>query len=160
MTEAEALTALKGKDRTLAATAEAFLWSCWCRSNSPEADKVFRSGVEALQRRELDEAEELFTRVMGLAPDFAEGWNKRATVRFMAKRYADSIDDCRETVVRNPNHFAAYSGQGLCHMSLDQFDEAAICFRKALEINPHMGAVRSNLSFALSQGSGGSGYLH
>ena len=160
MTEAEALLALKGSDRTLAATAEAFLWSCWCRSGNPEADRVFRSGVEAMQSGKLDEAEEVFTRVIGMVPDFAESWNKRATVRFMAKQFADSIGDCRETVARNPAHFAAYSGQGLCHLSLGQFDEAAICFRKALEINPHMQAVRSNLSLALSHGSGGSGYLH
>ncbi len=160
MTEEEALTTLKGDDPTLAATAEARLWSLWWRSAKPEAEKLLRAGVEAMQRRKLDEAEDFFTRVIELAPDFAEGWNKRATVRYMVKNFAESIADCRETVARNPNHFGAFSGQGLCHMSLGQFDEAAVCFRKALEIHPHLEAVHSNLSLAISEGSGGSGYLH
>ncbi len=160
MTEEEALTTLKGDDPTLAATAEAMLWNLWWRSAKPEAEKLLRAGVEAMQRRKLEEAEDFFTRVIELAPDFAEGWNKRATVRYMVKNFVESIADCRETVARNPNHFGAFSGQGLCHMSLGQFDEAAVCFRKALEIHPHLEAVHSNLSLAISEGSGGSGYLH
>ena len=126
MTEEEALSTLKGDDRTLAATAEAMLWSLWCRSGNSEAERLFRAGVEAMQRHELSEAESLFTRVIALVPDFAEGWNKRATVRYMAQNFEQSIADCRETLARNPNHFAALSGQGLCHMSLDQNDEAAV----------------------------------
>ncbi len=160
MTEEEALATLKGADRTLAATAEAMLWSLWCRSGNSETERLFRAGVEAMQRHELSEAESLFTLVIELVPDFAEGWNKRATVRYMARNFAESIGDCRETLARNPNHFAALSGQGICHMSLSQYDEAAVCFRKALDIHPHMKAVRHNLSLAISQGSGGSGYLH
>ena len=160
MTEKEALATLKGNELSLAATAEARLWSLWCRSGNSEAETLFRAGVEAMQRQELSEAESIFTRVIEIVPDFAEGWNKRATVRYMAQNFEASIADCRETLARNPNHFAALSGQGLCHMSLGQYDEAAVCFRKALDIHPHMKAVRHNLSLATSQGSGGSGYLH
>ena len=56
MTEEEALTTLKGDDPTLAATAEARLWSLWWRSAKSEAEKLLRAGVEAMQRRKLDEA--------------------------------------------------------------------------------------------------------
>ncbi len=160
MTEDEALTALKSDDPALATTAEAELWTLWCHSPNPEAEKLLRAGVEAMHRRKLDEAEDCFARVIQLAPDFAEGWNKRATVHYMAKNLTESIEDCRETVVRNPNHFGALSGQGLCHMSLAQYDEAAVCFRKALEIHPHLEAARQNLSVAIKGGSGGTGYLH
>jgi tetratricopeptide (TPR) repeat protein len=159
MTEDEALQALKGNDPTLAATAEAVLWRTWARSGDEEADKVFRSGVEAMQRGNLEEAERLFSRVIEVAPNFAEGWNKRATVRFMRKNFAGSIADCQETLARNPNHFGASSGQGLCHLSLDEYREAAIYFRRALEIHPHLNAVRHNLALAEAEG-GGSGYLN
>jgi tetratricopeptide (TPR) repeat protein len=158
-TEAEFLEALKGDDPTLAATAEAMLWRTWCRSGHSEADRIFRAGVEALQQGELEEAEAEFTRVIKITPDFAEGWNKRATVRFMRKDFAGSIADCRETLARNPNHFGASSGQGLCHMSLGEYREAAVCFRRALDIHPHLDAVRYNLARAEAEG-GGSGYLH
>src|ERR671924_1593573 len=105
--EREALEALKGDDAELAATAEAMLWSIWCRSGDDETDRVFRLGVEAMQRQELAEAEELFGRVIELKPDFAEGWNKRATVRFMQHNFTGSIADCQQTLARNPDHFGA-----------------------------------------------------
>ncbi|MGH7826035.1 MAG: tetratricopeptide repeat protein [Candidatus Binatia bacterium] len=158
--EEEALSALRGEDCTRGATAEAFLWSVWCRSGDAEVDRIFRGGVEAMQRGDLQEAENIFSRVVARAPEFAEAWNKRATVRFMMKNFSGSIADCQETIARNPNHFGACSGQGLCHMSLGQYREAAICFRKAMEIHPQLIAVRHNLALAESENSGGSGYLH
>jgi len=157
--EQEALAALKGDDPELAATAEALLWSAWCRSGDPETDRLFRAGVDALQNRRLEDAEDNFARVTERRPDFAEGWNKRATVRYMRQDLHGSVADCQETLARNPNHFGAASGQGLCHMALNQAREAAICFRRALEIHPHLDAVRHNLAMAEAEG-GGSGYLH
>ena len=157
--EQEALVALKGDDPALAATAEAMLWSAWCRSGDSEADRLFRAGVDAMQNRKFEEAEVLFGRVIEMLPAFAEGWNKRATIRYLRKDFKGSIADCRETLARNPNHFGAASGQGLCHMSVSQFREAAICFRRALEIHPHLDMVRHNLAMAEAEG-GGSGYLH
>jgi tetratricopeptide (TPR) repeat protein len=158
--EEDALAALKGEDRTQAAAAEAYLWSVWCRAGDAETDRVFRAGIEAMQRGNMRDAENMFSRVIDRAPDFAEGWNKRATARFMMKDFLESIEDCQETIARNPNHFGACSGQGLCHMSLGQFREAAICFRRALEIHPHLNAVRHNLTIAEAEGSEDNGQLH
>lgn len=158
-TEEEFLKALKGDDPTLAATAEAMLWRIWCRSGNVEVDRIFRRGIDAMQQGKLEEAEAELARTIEMAPAFAEGWNKRATVRFMRKNFAGSIADCQETLVRNPNHFGALSGQGLCHMSLGEYREAAVCFRRALEIHTHLDAVRYNLALAEAEG-GGSGYLH
>jgi Flp pilus assembly protein TadD len=158
-TEREALEALKGDDTELAATAEAILWRTWCRSGDSETDRLFRAGVDAMESRRLEDAEGFFARVIERQPEFAEGWNKRATVRYMRRDFHGSVADCQETLARNPNHFGAASGQGLCHMSLHQFREAAVCFRRALEIHPHLDAVRHNLALAETAG-GGSGYLH
>ncbi|HKX50859.1 MAG TPA: tetratricopeptide repeat protein [Candidatus Binatia bacterium] len=158
--EQEALRALKGQDRVSAANAEAFLWRHWCQSGDLEADRVFRNGVDAMQRGELELAETLFGKVLEMAPQFAEGWNKRATIRYLRQNFAASIGDCQETLTRNPNHFGASAGQGLCHMALDEYREAVICFRRALEIHPHLHAVQQNLTLAQSQASIGEDYLH
>jgi tetratricopeptide (TPR) repeat protein len=158
--EEEALHALKGEDRPSAANAEAFLWRQWCRSGDLEADRVFRAGIDAMQNGELELAETLFGKVIEMAPQFAEGWNKRATVRYARQNFAGSIGDCQETLTRNPNHFGASAGQGLCHMSIGEYREAAICFRRALEIHPHLNAVQQNLTLAHSQTSVSDGYLH
>src|SRR6476659_10950723 len=94
----EALEALKGDDPELAATAEALLWSTWCRSGDAEVDRIFRAGVEAMQQQKLSEAEGLFTRVIELKSEFAAGWNKGATVRFMRRAFAGSVADCQRNL--------------------------------------------------------------
>ena len=157
--EQEALEALRSADPQLAATAEAVLWGAWCRSGDAETDRLFRAGVDAMQNRKVEESEDFFTRVIERKPEFAEGWNKRATIRYLRKEFKGSIADCQKTVARNPNHFGALSGQGLCHMAVSEFREAAVCFRRALEIHPHLDAVRHNLALTEAEG-GGSGYLH
>ena len=157
--EKEALEVLRGANPELAATAEALLWRTWCRSGNPDVDRLMLEGIEAMQQHRLAKAEELFDGIISRAPEFAEGWNKRATVRYLRKNFKESVADCRETLARNPHHFGAASGQGLCHLSLNEFHEAAVCFRRALEIHPHLEAVRHNLALAAAEG-GGSGYLN
>lgn len=158
MTEAEALAALRGDDPARAAHAEAALWAIWCRSGIPEMDRLLQQGVEAMERRELDEAIALFTRIIERAPDFAEGWNKRATARYLAEDYPGAVADCEETLARNPHHFGALSGQGLCHMALGQFREAAALFRRALTVHPHLISANHNLAAALSEAVKGNGH--
>jgi tetratricopeptide (TPR) repeat protein len=142
-----------------ARTLEQQIWEIWTASSNPEVNRLMDDGVTAMATQDYKTALADFTKVIEAAPDFAEGWNKRATVRYMRKDFTGAVADCQETLSRNPHHFGAASGQGLCHMALGQYREAAICFRRALEIHPHLAAVRYNLTLAESQG-GGSGYLH
>lgn len=151
MTEDEALAALRGDDPARAARAADLLWALWHRSGDPAIDAMLRQGIEAMGRQELAKAEAIFTRVIEAAPGFAEGWNKRATVRFLAKDYHASIADCRETLARTPHHFGALSGQGLCHMALAQYTDAAALFRRALAVHAHLDNARLNLRGALTQ---------
>jgi tetratricopeptide (TPR) repeat protein len=148
MTEREALAVLRATDPVRAARAAAALWQMWHRSGRPEIDALLREGIDAMEAQRLDEAERVFTRLIEAAPDFAEGWNKRATVRYLTKDYARSIADCRESLARNPNHFGALSGQALCHLALEQYGEAAALCRRALEVHPHLDGARANLRTA------------
>jgi tetratricopeptide (TPR) repeat protein len=158
MTETEALAVLRGDDPALAAQAEATLWEIWCRSGIPEVDRLLRQGIEAMERRELAEAVALFSQIIARAPDFAEGWNKRATARYVAEDYAGAVADCEETLARNRHHFGALSGQGICHMALGQFREAAALFRRALTVHPHLTSANHNLAAALSEAVKGNGH--
>lgn len=151
MTEREALAILRGHDAVRAARAAAALWQMWHQSGRPELDALLLEGIEAMQRHEFEQAAAVFTRLIDTAPDFAEGWNKRATVRYMTNDFAASIADCRETLARNPNHFGALSGQGLCHLALGQYREAADLFRRALAVHPHLESGRVNLRTALGE---------
>jgi tetratricopeptide (TPR) repeat protein len=145
MTEREALEALRGDDPAEAGRAAETLWLMWHRSGDPRLDRLLRDGIDAMEREDMAAAEATFTRLIEDAPEFAEGWNKRATVRYLAGDYEGSIADCRETLERNPNHFGALSGQGLCHYTLRQFREAALLFRRALAVHPHLDGARGNL---------------
>ena len=151
MTESEALVTLRGDDRVRAARAAAALWDLWHRSGDPQIDSMLRQGIEAMERQQLPQAEAIFARVIDMTPGYAEGWNKRATVRYLANDYTGSIADCRETTARNPNHFGALSGQGLCHMALHQYKEAVDCFRRTLAVHPHLESARTNLRVALNE---------
>jgi tetratricopeptide (TPR) repeat protein len=149
--EADAFRALRGDDPTLAARAAELLWTVWHRSGRTDVDALMHDGVVAMQNQQYPAAEEIFAKIIAAAPEFAEGWNKRATVRYMAGDYEGSIADCVETIARNPNHFGALSGQGLCHMALGQFREAAALFRKTLAVHPHLDGARTNLRRALGE---------
>ena len=158
MSEDEALAILRGDDSERAGQAEAALWAMWSRAGIPEVDALLGAGVEAMERRDLREAEACFARIIVRAPEFAEGWNKRATVRYVAGDYEGSVADCRETLARKPRHFGALSGQGLCHMALGQPREAAALFRRALDVHPHLIAARRNLALAVAESVKGNGH--
>jgi tetratricopeptide (TPR) repeat protein len=151
MTEAEALTALREQDPAAVARAEAALWTLWCRSGRADLDAQLREAVAAMERRDFAGAERRLTGLIEAAPDWAEAWNKRATVRYLAEDYAGAIADCRETLARKPHHFGALAGQGLCHMALEQYGAAATLFRRAIEVHPGLEAVRRNLRAALTE---------
>jgi len=143
--EREALEALKGDDAELAATAEAILWRGWCRSGDPETDRLFRAGVDAMQQNRLADAEKLFGELVKKAPDFAEAWNKRATVYYLAGEFDKSIADCHEVLKRNPGHFGALSGMGQIYFQLENNEAALAWYRKALEVNPNMLGVEMQI---------------
>src|SRR5581483_7229358 len=73
VTEREALVVLRGSDAVKAAHAASLLWEMWHRSGDPQVDAVLRQGIEAMERQDVDQAEAIFTRVIQLAPAFAEG---------------------------------------------------------------------------------------
>jgi tetratricopeptide (TPR) repeat protein len=137
---------LHADDPELVALAEATLWQVWSRSGEPAVDRLVAEGLRAMEAQDWLGAVTAFGRVIEAAPAFAEGWNKRATARYMATHYATSIADCEVVLRLNPHHFGALSGQGLCHAALGQLREAARCFRRALEVHPRLEAVRQHLA--------------
>jgi tetratricopeptide (TPR) repeat protein len=148
---------LHADDAELAALAEAALWRIWSRSGDARVDALFAEGVRAMEAEDWLGAVTAFGRVIEAAPAFAEGWNKRATARYLATHYASAIADCEQVGRLNPLHFGALAGQGLCHLALGQLRDAARCFRRALAIHPRLEAVRENLTRAeglLARGNG------
>jgi len=128
--------------------AEQGLWLLWSRSGDSAIDRVMARGVERMQAGRHAEAIAAFSEVIGKRPDFAEGWNKRATVYYLAGEYAKSLADCGEVLKRNPHHFGALSGYGQIYFQLQEYDKAIAWWRRALEVNPNMVGVEMNIKGA------------
>ena len=119
----------------------------WSRSGSRTMDLLLDRGREALENEEFDIALEHFTALTDHAPEFAEGWNMRATTFFMIDEYSLSIADIGRTLSLNPDHFSALNGLGIILEELDDYPNALMAYRLAHEKNPH----RENLSDAIER---------
>ena len=137
--------ALRDPDEDTRNQAEQALWRIWARSGDPEVDRLYQTGIEQMNAGDLQQSIATFTRIIELKPDFAEGWNKRATLYFLAGELRKSLADCDEVMKRNPYHFGALSGYALIYIQLEYYDRALEYSRRALEVNPNMDGVRRNV---------------
>lgn len=113
------------------------IWKLWSKSGSDSMDLLLERGRRAMRAGDLSKAVEHLTALTDHAPDFAEGWNARATVFFMMDEYSLSVQDIETTLALNPRHFGAMSGLGMILEQLDQPDNALKVFRAALSVHPH-----------------------
>ena len=137
--------ALRDPDTLVRALAEGALWEVWSRSGDPETDLLLAIGTEQMGVRQLASAIAVFTKVIERRPDFAEGWNKRATAYYLAGDYAKSLADCDEVIKRNPQHFCALSGYGMIYLRRDEPSKALQYFERALAVNPNMRQVEATV---------------
>lgn len=130
--------------RELAGTA---LWLIWSRSGDRAVDRLLARGVEQMSAGELPAADATFTRVVRLKPAFAEGWNKRATVRYLMGQDEASLKDCDEVLKRNPMHFGALSGMAQIHLRRGDPERALKAYERALQANPNLDGGMQMLEF-------------
>jgi tetratricopeptide (TPR) repeat protein len=136
---------LRDDDARVRNFAEQALWLLWSRSGDAVVDRLMERGADEMQSGRLDAAIATFSEVIQRRPAFAEGWNKRATALYLAGEFRRSLADCDEVLKRNPRHFGALSGAGLNHLQLEQHREALGWFRRALQVNPNMGAIEAEV---------------
>ena len=140
------IDALKDKDEVVQFLAERSLWVIWSRSGDPQTDAFLQEGIHLMQSNRLDEAIAKFDEVMKRSPEFAEGYNRRATAYYLTAQYERSIADCEEALRRNPQHFGALSGLGYNYIQLGKPEKASRYFERALAINPNKPKVGSVLN--------------
>jgi tetratricopeptide (TPR) repeat protein len=134
--------ALHDADPVVRKLAENALWSIWSRSGDEAVDELFKVGARLLAAGRAEQSVNVFTRVIERAPAFAEGWNKRATAYYHIGEYEKSLSDIDETLRRNPFHFGALSGAGLCLIELERYPQALSFFDRALRINPNLDGIQ------------------
>jgi tetratricopeptide (TPR) repeat protein len=134
--------ALRDPDEDTRGEAQDALWRIWSRSGDGEVDRLYKVGVDQMAGGELEAAVATFSRIIELKPDFAEGWNKRATLYFLTGELRKSLADCDEVMKRNPYHFGALAGYAQIYIRLEQYERALEYARKALAVNPNLDGMR------------------
>ena len=129
---------MRDDDERVRESASAAIWQIWSRSGDAAVDKLFSRGLAQMQGADLIAALATFSEIVRRRPDFAEGWNKRATLYFLLGQNDKSLRDCGEVLKRNPKHFGALSGAGQIHLQLGHAREALGFFRRAVEFNPNL----------------------
>ena len=139
------LRELRDPDEDARAEAEQAIWLIWSRSGDPEVDQLYQKGVEQMTAGALRDGIDTFTQVIERKPDFAEGWNKRATLYFLVGDWRKSLADCDEVMKRNPYHFGALAGYSQIYARLEYYDRALEYARRALAINPNLEGMKRNI---------------
>lgn len=135
------LSRLKQADAAAAGRIERELYAEWSKSGSPAMDLLLERGRKAMQAGDLAAAIEHLTALVDHAPNFAEGWNARATAYFQAGLFGPSVADIAHVLELNPNHFGALAGFGMILEATGREAEALEVYRAALAIHPHLEGV-------------------
>jgi tetratricopeptide (TPR) repeat protein len=121
------------------------IWQIWGSNDSPTAELLIRQGTAAMNAHEFDAAEKTFIQLIESYPNYAEGWNKRATLYFIMGRYDASLTDIQHVLDLEPRHFGALAGKAAILRAQGHTREALGVLRETLAINPHMASVQQSI---------------
>ena len=136
---------LRGADAASAANLRERIWDIWFAAGEQEVDQLMEMGEAAMGSGQLRMALALFDAVIERRPDFAEGWNRRATAYYMLGAYERSEADVARVLQLEPRHFGALSGLGLINTARERYDAAIAAYERALAVDPNLPGARINL---------------
>lgn len=141
------LTALFARLRSTLSVAEAKdiekrIWEAWSEPGDPKARLLMQRATAALSAGKEGPALAALDQLIQHYPTYAEAWNKRATLRFVAGDSVGAAEDTQVVLSLEPRHFAALAGLGQILLNAGRAEGALRAFQAALDINPHMRSVR------------------
>ena len=129
---------------TQAANIELEIWARWGdHPYDPLANRQMKKGIELMNSGHFGAAEDIFSRIINSHPDFAEAWNKRATVRFFRGNDTGSASDILQVIKLEPRHFGALSGLGMIRVRAGDFEGALKAYKAAQRMNPYLQQIRA-----------------
>jgi len=132
-------------DQNEARSIETTIWQIWIEAKTDNLNQLMRTGIAAMNAGRLSDALRVFDKLVEVAPTFAEGWNKRATVYYLMKSFDASVNDIAQTLKLEPRHFGALSGLGLINQAIGRTAAAIKAYEQALEVNPHLLGLREKV---------------
>ena len=132
----------KSENASTAYEIEIKIWNIW--STHPIQKKLtdlLAAGSNLMSKGELELAYNIFSKIIETAPEWDEGWNKRATVLYLMGEYLDSLSDIKEVLRLEGRHFGALSGQALVQIKLKNYEKAISSYKAAQKIYPSIKAA-------------------
>ncbi|MEC9434330.1 MAG: tetratricopeptide repeat protein [Pseudomonadota bacterium] len=129
---------LAAEDAPAADKAEAEIRRIWNRSGSDSMDLLLMRGRDALEKEDLTTALQHFGALTDHDPDFAEGWNMRATAFYLRGDLGMALADIERVLALEPRHFGALTGLAVILEQLGRDKDALTAWREAARINPHI----------------------
>tara|TARA_A100001234_G_scaffold16936_2_gene13470 strand:- start:2354 stop:2902 length:549 start_codon:yes stop_codon:yes gene_type:complete len=130
---------LKINNTNLSSQTEQKIWKIWStHPNSKDLTMMLSLGSDFVNNKELKKAIKIFSDVIDLDPNWAEAWNKRATVYYMIGEFEKSQADINKVLELESRHFGALAGQGLVNIHLKNYEKSIESYKRAKEIYPSM----------------------
>ena len=133
------------RNPAVAKRTEREIWAIWHETPDDKSFEIMRAARRSLDSGDFATAIQRLGELVTYAPDFAEAWNQRAIVLYLAEDYAGALRDIERTLALEPRHFGALSGRGQVYLQLDELEMALESFELALERNPWMDNVRTQM---------------
>nr|WP_323779953.1 tetratricopeptide repeat protein [Amylibacter sp.] len=121
------------------------IWAQWSKSGSKAMDLLLERGKAEMEKGNYTEAVNHFSALIDHAPEFAEGWNARASAWFALERYGLSMVDIRQTLLLEPRHFGAMSGLATILMQLERPKDALKIYQQVQDIHPNRPEVQQGI---------------
>ena len=123
------------------------IWSIWSVAKIKEAQIKFDIGSQLMGNKQFKNSIKMYSKAIDLQPDFAEAWNKRATLHYIIGDYEKSISDIFRTLELEPRHFGALDGLAEIYFLQNKFSKAAQTYNKILEILPYSKKAKMRLEY-------------
>ena len=124
----------------LARNYESKIWKIWLNSGSSDAsNNQMQIGLKLMENGQLVHAQKVFEEISIKDPNWAESYNKIATIKFLKGDYFGSINDIQKTLKLEPRHFGAISGLVQINIILKNYEQALKNLEYVLKIHPNIG---------------------
>lgn len=122
---------------------EDLIWGIWMSHDDARAEEALERATRAIGAEAFGDAEAILDELVVEHPDYAEAWNKRATLYFLQSRHVESVADIQRALELEPRHFGAICGFGQICLRHGNRDGALFAFDAALRVNPHLTSIRT-----------------
>jgi len=127
------------------------IWEIWHQHQDDDVEALMAAGISRMNRQRFNEALQIFSEIINAYPDYAEAWNKRATLYYVAGEFEASIQDIEQTLALEPRHFGALSGLGMVYLQQQKLGQAKTAFETLIKVHPNSPNAKENLRLVISQ---------